>query len=318
MKRWSILFSILLVFILVTPVLAERNFLIDFNNLENTELDIVKIAGPNAFQSVKTDEERKNLLISLEPKNWEVQLSPSSRTIENITNSYVQTVKVTRGQYAGQTVLGARIHFPTEKYNAWAKVIPPYEIPSYEPSNDQDAVGNKYLGKGVLRNVGAIEYLIVTVRGVNFPHSLTIRLKNQNDEYIDFFVGYLDFAGFITITIDNPNYISDVRKRMLKKYPLYPVEEPYIKLDSFIVYRHGDQIGGDFLLYVKSIEMIYDLAILKQEQEIDDEEIWHILRDRREAKKRAEAARVGIIQLLRWEEQQKMATESSTEQPATK
>ena len=105
---------------------------------------------------------------------------------------------------------------------------------------------------------------------------------------------------------------------MLKKYPLYPVEEPYIKLDSFIVYRHGDQIGGDFLLYVKSIEMIYDLAILKQEQEIDDEEIWHILRDRREAKKRAEAARVGIIQLLRWEEQQKMATESSTEQPATK
>ncbi len=315
MKRWNLIFAIFLIFLFATPVLAERNVLIDFNNLANTELDIVKIAGPNVFQSVKTEEERKNLLISLEPKNWEVILSPSSRTIENISLSFVKTVKVDRGQYAGQTVLGARIHFPKEKYNSWAKIIPPYEIPSYEPADANDTIGNKYIGKGVLRNVGAIKNLMVTVRGLNFPHSLTVRLKNQNDELIDFFVGYLDFTGFITITIDNPNYIADVRKRMLKKYPLYPVEEPYVKLDSFIVYRHGDQIGGDFLIYIKSVEMIYDLAILKMEQEIDDEAVWHILSDRREAKKRAEAARVGIIQLLRWEEQQKMATESSSDQP---
>jgi hypothetical protein len=53
-----------------------------------------------------------------------------------------------------------------------------------------DKIGNKYINKGVLRNVGPIKTLMVTVYGRNFPHSLTIRLKNQNDEYTDIFVGY--------------------------------------------------------------------------------------------------------------------------------
>ena len=313
MKKWISVGIALLLFIAV-PVFAERAVLIDFNDLEDTELDIVKIAGPNAFSSL-TEEGKKELMISLDPDNWEIVLSPSSRTIENIMYSLCKKVTVKRGKFEGETVLGARIHFPTSRYNAWAKIMPPYEIPSYEqdPNDPNDRVGNKYVNKGVIRNVGPIKTLIITVYGRNFPHSLQVRLKNQNDDFLDIFVGYLDFNGWLTFRIDNPNYIGEAKKRNLKKYPLYPMEEPYVKIDSFIVYRHADAPGGDFVIYIKSVEMIFDLAILQEQEGIDDEEVWGILSARREAKKRAEAARVGIVQLLRWEEKQKIAPEVATE-----
>jgi hypothetical protein len=310
MKKWISIVLFLLLFFSI-DVFAERQILIDFNNLKNTELDIVKLAGPNALTVADADKDK--LLISLDPNNWEVQLSPSARTIENIVNSLTKAVVPESGEYKGQTVLGARIHFPTGKYAAWAKIMPPYEIPSYEAADANDKIGNKYVNKGVLRNVGPIKTVMITVKGRNFPHSLTIRLKNQNDEYIDIFVGYLDFNGWRTFRIDNPNYIADVRKRNLKKFPLYPQEEPYVKLDSFIVYKYSDGPGGDFIIYIKSVEIIYDLAVLTAEEDINDELVWGILAARREAKKRAEAARVGIIQLLRFEEKKKMATESAEE-----
>lgn len=315
MKKWISILAVLL-FLASVSAFAERQVLIDFNSLDNTDLDIVKIAGPNAFSSISA-EEKKDLLVNLNPDNWEIQLSPSARTIENIINSYCKSVTVAGGKYKDQTVLGARIHFPKGRYSAWAKIMPPYEIPSYEPADENDKIGNKYVNKGVIRNVGPIKTIMVTVYGRNFPHSLSLRLKNQNDEFIDWFVGYLNFSGWLTFKIDNPNYIPDARKRALKKYPLYPQEEPYVKLDSFIVYKYADNPGSDFIIYIKSVEIIYDLAILKTTEDIQDEEVWGILAARREAKKRAEAARVGVIQLLRFEEKKKIATENAEEEASS-
>ncbi len=309
MKKWiSLLLLTLIVF--APTMFAEKQVLLDFNDLEGTALDIVKLAGPNAFSSTAmTDGDVEQLNIDLTPENWEVVLSPSSRSIENITNSYCKSVVTTSGDYEGQTVLGVRVHFPTAKYNSWAKIQPPYDIPSYEAIDDNDKIGNKYVNKGVLRNVGAIKSLKVIVKGRNFPHTLSIRLRNQNDEITDMFISALDFNGWMNFIVDNPNYIDDARKRSLKKFPLYPQEEPYIKIDSFIVYRHAEHPGGDFILYLKSVELIYDLAIMKTEDDINDEEVWGILAARREEKKRAEAARVGIKQLLTFEEKKKMAEE---------
>jgi len=66
--------------------------------------------------------------------------------------------------------------------------------------------------------------------------------------------------------------------------------------------------------------MVYDLAILDTERDIDDEAAWGIISDRRAAKQSAEVRRLGLLQLLRWQEQVKMqhaVTESEAKRSRT-
>jgi hypothetical protein len=203
-------------------------------------------------------------------------------------------------------VLGMRVHFPTAPFNSWAKLVPPFEIPFYEDVEGEEGEGSKFINKGVLRNVGTIKSLSVRVTGRNYPHGFSVSLKDEQDTVREMFLGFLDFDGWKTLTWENPNYITDVKQRDLVRKPLYPESMPSIKFDSFTVYRHGSQIGGDFVLYIKDVQMVYDLAILETERDINDEEIWGILQTRRDAKRAAEIRRLGLLQLLRYKEQIKM------------
>jgi len=270
--------------------------LIDFQNLEDTEIDFSKYPGGIA-------EGITELKVDLSIDNWAVNLAPSSASAENRVLSKCKPVesKKMKGD-----VMGVRVHFPTAPFNSWARIAPPFDIPFYEDAEGGEGGGTKFLNKGVLRNVGTIKSIIARVTGRNFPHGLSITLKTDQDETQEMFLGNLDFEGWRPLVWENPNYIDDVKQRDLRKTPLYPESISSVKFDSFTIYRHGSQIGGDFVTYFKDVQLVYDLALIEVDRDIDDEGAWRILQKRRDVKRAAEIRRLGITQLLRSKEQVKM------------
>ena len=311
MKRFVILLVIALSFAGMSAFAVE-SVLIDFSELaaedngENsaTTIDFSKEAGTSF-----TDEEKAVMNTSLALNNWEVVLSSSSRTVTQQRNSYTRevTVKDSAKQFAGENVLGVRIQFPKEPFNSWALIKPPFNIPAFA---DEEYGIPDFTEKGVIKNVGVIKSISMTLYGSNFPNGLGIVLRNENNEENQIFLGNMDFDGWKTITWNNPNYINEVRNRELKKYPLYPVASPHIVFGGILVYKDAAQMGGDFVTYIKDIKVVYDQAVLELERDIDDEGVWGILSEREKARRLAEFNRLGNIQVLRYLEQKRMHSDN--------
>jgi hypothetical protein len=261
---------------------------------------------------------------SLASSNWQVVLASSARSVTNqsVTMTKEASTSPNAKQFNGQDmaskkILGIRIHFPTEPYNSWAMVQPPFDIPAYA---DKDALqgnklivadadkgkGEKFNGYGVVKNVGVLKSLSITVYGSNFPNGLGVIVGDQDGNQQTIFMDYMAFDGWRTLTWDNPNYISDVRNRELRKFPLYPKGTPFLKLIGIVIYRDAAQEGGDFVTYIRDINITYDKAIIDTQRDINDEAIWGILQQRNEARRLAELRRLGNVQVLRFLEQQKM------------
>jgi hypothetical protein len=327
MKRFLILFVVTFMALSVS-VMAEQSTLIDFSKLtadytsstppQNTAtmIDFSNQAGAS-FTQVDKAAMRTSLAIS----NWDIELASSSRNVMNLTESLVKPATVRQGaaNYAGDTVMGIRVHFPTEPYNSWAMIKPPFDIPAYSDKTtvdnngnltvpqDQVGVGDKFDGFGVVKNVGSLKSLSVSVMGLNYPERLGVILSDENNDQQEIDLGPLNFDGWRTLTWENPNYIADVRNRALRVQPLYPNLTPYRKLVGFIIYRDGSQIGGDFISYLKDVNIVYDLATLNLQTDINNEQVWGILQQREQARRQAELQKLGNIQVLRYLEQQKMA-----------
>jgi len=273
-----------------------------------------------------TTQQRAVMRTSLAIENWEVVLASSSRTVDNITLSY--TREAPSRQYG--TVMGVRVRFPVEPHNSWAIIKPPFEIPAFEPMADIDEDGNIYAIEGndgitgrsrfeaqedgepafgVIKNVGVIKSVAVNVYGLNFPHGLTTILIDSQGNERNVFMGYLLFDGWGELIWNNPAYVQEVRNRDIRLYPLYPTSTPFIKFGGFMVQRDAAKAGGDFITYFKDVKVIYDLAVLDTDRDIDDEALWHIIQDRETARKVWEMERFGQNQVLRYLEQQKQATE---------
>ena len=234
-------------------------------------------------------------------------------------------VKDTAAKYAGEKVLGIRVHFPTEPFNSWAIATPPFDIPAYMDATQlqDDALtvpqeevgkGTKFDNYGVVKNVGVLKSVSITLLGLNFPHGLSIVLEDQNGEEKHIFMGYLAFDGWKTLTWNNPNYITEVRNRELRTFPLYPESAPLYKLSGILIHRDGAHKGGNFITYVRDIKMTYDKAILTLKRDVDDENVWGILQERERARRAAELNRLGKLQALRYLEQLKMHAEATAEQ----
>ncbi|MDR2049270.1 MAG: flagellar filament outer layer protein FlaA [Treponema sp.] len=352
MKRIFILFVVML--IVLGGLFAEEAVLIDFTKLaadiippENdqdgdqftqnraTIMDYGAVAG-GSF----TQEQKDIMKTSLAIKNWNVQLASSSRTIMREVQSY--TLEAPSKQYG--TVMGVRVNFPTEPWNSWALIKPPFEIPAFEPTGDidddgnvsqdqgssgaiglsrfegpdEDGDGKPDYGLGVVKNVGTIKSLAVNVYGLNFPHSLSVVLIDNQGNEKTMFVDYLNYDGWAELRWDNPAYVAQVRNRELRLYPLYPTSTPFVKFGGFLIKRDADKEGGDFITYFRDVKIIYDKAVLDTDRDIDDEGLWKIIQTREEAKKKWEMSRFGQQQILRYLESQKQATESDfTPSPTT-
>ena len=333
MKR---LFILAVVGILLggTALFADESVLIDFTKLgadatigtnkaptENgaTMIDYSAVAGASF-----SDADKALMKSSLALNNWQVTLASSARSIMNqsVTMTKEAVTNASAKQFNGvdmanKKILGIRVHFPTEPFNSWALIQPPFDIPAYADKDtlqgaklvvaDADkGVGAKFDGSGVVKNVGVLKTVSITVYGSNFPNGLGVVLADQNGTEQTIFMDYLQFDGWRTLTWNNPNYITDVRNRELHKFPLYPNSVPFVKLVGIIVYRDAEQAGGDFVTYLHDITITYDKAILNPTRDINDESIWGILQQRQDARRLAELKRLGNLQVLRFLEQQKM------------
>jgi hypothetical protein len=342
MKR---IFILLTVMLMAAGVFAEEDLLIDFTKLgadiipapeqegeeqqmtqnRATIMDYGAVAGASF-----TDEQKRVMKTSLAIRNWTVRLNSSARTVMREVLTYADEAQ--SKQYG--TVMGVRINFPTEPWHANAVIRPPFEIPAYEPAGDVDDQGNvtpstsgvlslsrfdgtedgngkPSYGLGVIKNVGVIKSVGVMVYGLQFPHSLSVILIDTEGNEKVFQVDYLNFDGWAELVWQNPAYVQQVRNRELRLYPLYPTSTPYVKFGGFLIKRDGDKAGGDFVTYFRDVKIIYDKAVLDTDRDIDDEGLWHIIQDRETAKKKWEMSRFGQMQILRYLEQQKQATESS-------
>jgi hypothetical protein len=355
MRKQTIVIVLALILVgAFTVVSADEAVLIDFSLikadikadpvtqgkfLENraTMMDFSGTAGASY-----TDEQKKQMQTSLAIRNWDILLASSSR--DNLNQSLSQTAEATilagAKQYAGQTVMGFRIHFPVADYNSWAKIAPPFEIPAFAKKatiDDQgtitDAKDNgpdglsRFEGSydantkvttayGVVKNVGVIKSLAVTVKGLNFPHGLSVVLKDADGNDQTIFLGYLNFDGWKTIQWDNPAYVQDVRNRELRVYPLYPKSTPMVKFDGFVITRDAAHEGGDFVCYVKDVRILYDEAVLKTGADIDDESVWGIVGKKEAERQNIESKRFGSQQVLRYLEKMKQESKTDLTAPA--
>jgi len=295
----------------------STNYTLDDGRQENGET-LVYFGGEAGVTA--TEELRDKMVSSLAIENWRVTLASSSRTVARQSLCYTKEVK-TKDDIA---VMGIRIRFPESSFNSYALIEPPFEIQAYQRryvmdggkisidengqavEDDSDLEGTKFDGKGVLKNVGTIDQIIVEVYGANYPHGLGIMLMDQNYETHIYHMGYLNFEGWKKLVWENPNRIEDVRQRKLEKYPLYPRSVPYIKLVGFVIYRDAAAWGGDFIAYFKNVQLTYDNAVEEvDDPEIQHEDTWGIIRDRNEARRKIEYQRLGERLLLEILERQK-------------
>jgi hypothetical protein len=301
-----------------------------------TMMDFSDVAGASY-----TDEQKKQMAVSLAIPNWDVVLASSSRTNERQALSYAREAKIAQEakKYAGAKVFGVRVNFPLESFNSWARVQPPFDIPAFEPKADIDDSGkitekkdqqgsdpvnarlSRFEGSynaetkittalGVVKNVGVIKSIVVNVKGLNFPHGFSVVLKDNDGSERTLFMGYLNFDGWREIRWDNPQYISDVRNRELRIDPLYPRSTPFVKFAGFVITRDAAAVGGDFVTYVKDIKILYDKAVLEPVRDIDDESIWGIVGQKEEDRKRMEGKRFGASQVMRYLERMKQETKT--------
>ena len=314
---------------------AKESILIDFTQLDadtcadengnpqqnsRTVMDYSVAAG-----STFTGDQKSLMKTSLALPEWEVVLNSSAKNPVAVALSQVVAAPVKESAdvpFAGKSIMGVRVLFPTWANNANAKIVPAFDIPAYEPLSDANENGErqeptdeqkgKYLfedGYGVVRNVGTIKSISCTTMGMNFPHNLYVLLKDNDGIERRYLMGDLYFDGWKTLVWNNPDYISEVRTREIRVYPIYPRGIPFVKFAGFQVCRDANHIGDNFIGYFKDVKVIYDLAVLTSDRDIDDEDLWGIIGKKEKDRQNGEMTRFGNKQVNRYLEKSKMATE---------
>lgn len=328
-----------------TALYADEALIMDFTALDadccadengnptensRTVMDFAVAAG-----ATFTEDQKRLMKVSLALPNWEVQLNSSAQNVVAVGLSHVVAAPV-KGDadvpFAGKNVMGVRVMFPEWNSNANARIVPPFEIPAFEPYSEADSDGNRgepdksrtrtlfesdppgeddepghtlTPAYGVVKNVGAIKSIAVTTMGMNYPEGLYVLLKDNDGVERRYFMGYLGFDGWKELKWSNPAYIADIRNREIHVYPIYPRGIPYVKFVGFLITRDAAHIGGDFIGYFKDVKIIYDKAVLITERDIADEDLWGIVQKREAARQAIEMERFGNKQVNRYLEKVK-------------
>ena len=327
---------------------AKESTLIDFTTLDaditikaqDSDVEIPEnsrtIMDYGIVAGATFNQDQKDLMkTSLYLGEWEVVLNSSAQTVAALAQSAVVPAPVRESAkvpFAGKNVMGVRVVFPAGAYNSNAKIVPPFEIPAYEPLTSADENGNrqpqtdeqKASGRtlfeadddespayGLVKNVGTLKSIAVTTMGMNFPHGLYVLLEDTDGVTRRYFMGYLGFDGWKTLTWNNPEYISEVRTREIRVYPIYPRGLPFVKFAGFQITRDASHVGEDFIGYFKDVKIIYDRAELTSERDIADEDLWGIVTKKETARQNLEMSRFGNKQVNRYLEKAKMATEET-------
>jgi len=316
---------------------GEKAILIDFSSLdadivadENGKPTVNKrtVMDFSKVSSISFDDTQKALMrTSLALTDWEVQLNSSARIVANMQHSIVKSAPVISGPFQGKNVMGIRVVFPTAPVNANARIMPAFDIPAFEPMADIDENGQVVEGSqkpnayrfrkngddqsafGVLDNVGTLKSVSLTTYGYNYPHAVYVLLKDNDNVERRYYMGTLNFDGWKNLIWNNPDYITDIRNREIKVYPLYPRGLPYAKLSGIYITRDAAHDGGDFVAYFKQIDVIYDKAVAQTERDIADEDLWGIVTAKERIRQTNEMRRFGSQQVNRFIEKSNLAKE---------
>jgi hypothetical protein len=348
MKRIFILVVVTL--LVVGSIFAEESTLIDFSKLAADIAVAEKEGGDppenpnqnkqtlmdftNEASSNFTARQRQAMRSSLAIEQWDVVFASSSQTVTTKQNSYTKTATSKQAFGEEKPVMGVRIQFPTAAIHSWAKVTPPFEIPAFVESTvgddgtiteaeekpavtrfeggpDADENGKAPGGYGLVKNVGTIKSIAVTVYGLNFPHSLSVILIDDKGVEKTHFMGYLNFEGWGELRWDNPAYVENVRNRELRVEPIYPDSMPYVKFGGFLIQKAPNTKGGDFISYFRDVKLIYDQAVIPSDRDIDDEALWEIVKTRDTNRQKSNLEQIGQKQMQRQLDLERKATEST-------
>ncbi len=336
MKRTFILIAASMLFA-GASLFAEQNMVIDFTNLqadcmadengEPTENSRTVMDFSSSAGATFTSDQKDLMKTSLALPRWEVSLNSSAKSVESLGLSTVVAAPVKEEAsvpFAGKSVMGVRIVFPEWNSNAYAYIRPPFEIPAYErlasadengvrqePTDEEKASGQTLFegGYGIVKNVGTIKSIKVTTMGMNYPEGLYVLFKDNDNVERRYFMGYLGFDGWKELIWNNPQYITEIRNREIRVYPIYPRGLPFVKFTGFQITRDANHIGGNFIGYFKDVSIIYDKAVLSSDRDIADEDLWGIIQKKEDEKQAGELARFGTKQVNRYLEKQKQAVE---------
>ncbi len=298
--RKTLCLSFLFLCFVATSFSAIRRTIIDFNTYD--EKVKTQFSEPQESYITNVDGYPK-LVVGYEDymlNNWQVELGESSADIKNKILSYCKSVK---SQRFGNT-LGVRIHFPKWNNNSYALIKPPFPIKIYDTNGQFINAEN-----GVIPNVSEVKSVSVWVNGRNFNYGLAIRMKDRFENIHEFFMGWIYFDGWRKLTFNNPNFTENINAKKLRREPLYPYDIPYLVFDSIVIYRPADQIGGDFVTYIASMEIEYTPYFVDGEDDIKDEEVWGIITKRMLRKQEAEEKR--LIENIYLYQQEKKRTQEA-------
>lgn len=336
---------------------SEKQMKAIYKEHDDTTIDYSSQAGTtfgdDQKQTMKTSLAIANWQVELASSAQTIE-NMSQTMIRPAQVSKASTFKTNqKDPVAEKSVLGIRVFFPTlVGTNSWAMIKPPFDIPVYstldkytkDSTKNADMFGKQFDGPsatiekrvaekekpldqrtarqggfGVLKNVGTIKEVQISVLGRNYPHSISLVLENDKGQEYTIFMGFLQFDGWRELRWVNPNYQTDVRNRVLFASPLYPKSEPFVKLKGILIQKDGIKDGGDFISYIKQIDVIYDKAMEDDRIiELDDEKLWNIMADREQNRRKFELTRIGTMQVLRSLEEKRMAKPSETFNPDKK
>lgn len=312
MRRKIIVFIIL--FFILFSLKSVEEILIDFSNLDGTTFDFSKFS----FGEWSV-EDKDNMTIDLQPKNWTVSVTPSHFIYEARNKTYSVDTEIKVLGNRKQKVLAARVFIPQRNANTYILLEPPFEIPSYYPSPDlsSDVMGTMFINKGVVRNVGILKKVNVILFGNNFTYQFYVRIKTQRGEIRDLFVGYINFLGWQERGWVNPHYEYEqkVIESTRNKRPYYPFEYPYVKLMGFYISRVQTELTGNFITMVKEVKIEFDEEVLNLEsvtgvQKIPNvdtlEEIFGIYKEDLISKAEREIKKINLIMFQQWQEKRKI------------
>ena len=294
------------------PLAALEAALIDFSRLApdtpaaNPEDNSATLVGfddlyISAVGLSLSNEEKEQIRLSLAIPSWTILLNASARNIYNTRNSSIREVAAqpSSSQFAGESLLGVRVTFPSGFINSWALIEPPYRIPRTTLSRLRNGNEINYDGVGRLRNVGQIQSIALESYGLNYPHKVSVLIEGANGVIQEYILGNLQFEGWNTLVWENPNYVAaDDENQVAPQLPLYPRNVPVIAFRGIRIYKNALYPDSSFVGYFKEVRVTYDEIGQGPIGEIDNEGTWNILREQEERVLQREYYRSGGSQEL--------------------
>ncbi|AWG43020.1 flagellar protein [Candidatus Borreliella tachyglossi] len=249
---------------------------LDFSELARdpspTKLDLTNYVD-YVYSGASGIVKQEDMIMDLGINNWSVLLTPSARMQAYVKNSIVApaVVKSDSKRYAGDTILGVRVLFPSHS-QASAMIMPPFKIPFYSGEN-----GNQFLGKGLIDNVKTMKEVKVTVYSLGYEVDLEVLFEDMNGMEYAYPLGTLKFKGWADLVWSNPNYIPVVNSRMVKDdIPNYPLASSKMRFKAFRVTKYHSSKEQNFIFYVKDVRVLYDKLSVSLDSDIDSESVFKV------------------------------------------